>query len=41
MVKVNHDDDKSDDDVAPEEFKVNMKQAVKKAKHLKIKSDGR
>lgn len=31
---------KDDDDEAPEEFKVNMKQAIKKAKHLKIKSDG-
>ena len=43
MVKVKPDqltfkDD--EDDAAPEEFKVNMKQAIKKAKHLKIKSDG-
>ena len=31
---------KDDDDAPPEEFKVNMKQALKKASHLKIKSDG-
>lgn len=31
---------KDDDDTPAEEFKVNMKQALKKAAHLKIKSDG-
>jgi hypothetical protein len=42
MVKVDQSKQalNDDDEVHPEEFKVNMKQALKKASHLKIKSDG-